>query len=182
MRITRTAPLATSFTSTAFCVTTPRLTLTTCSWPPLRRITRFSGPRRGDCRAVRAVSTCPRTRCPSTASSVSPLRRPARAAGDFGTTPTISSDVPQRAHPQADAVEGLTVSALSAAYSRGREVARERVAQLRDQLRHRVRGRERIGIELVHVAIDEHLAHGIGQDGRPAATCGAGLSPPRLVA
>ena len=118
MRITRTAPLATScdahggLRDDAAAHGDDR-----ASRPALRCMIRSSGPRWGACSAASAVSRWPRTRSPSTASSASPCASPARAAGERGTTPTMRSARALRAHAHADAVEALaSCRPCSAAY------------------------------------------------------------------
>ena len=118
MRITRTAPLASSCTSTAGWRTIPRRTETTCDLPALRLMTSRSGPRWGACRAASAVSMWPRTRSPSTASEQIAAAQPGARRGRVRHDADDSQQrLALRAHAHADAVEPGAVSALSAAYS-----------------------------------------------------------------
>ena len=90
-----------------------------------------------------------------------------------------------RAHAHADAVEALRGVGLERGVLRRGQVARERIAQLRDQLRHRARGGQRAGVERAHVALGEHLAHRVGEDGlrrRYRRRSGLLASAPRRVA
>ncbi len=163
MRITRTAPPATSRERTAGWTTTPRRT---------RTVLRMTAPALHDQVHRPAVGRLQRgQRGLDVAAYPQPVDRQQRVPGaqtrTRGGRARDDAHDPQHpallAHAHAHAVEALGRVGPQRRVLRGGQIARERVAQLLDQLRHRSCRGQRVGVEIAHVTLCEHLAHRIRQ-------------------